>query len=54
LPDLTMCEGGECPLKEECYLYRAKPSEYRQSYFAKAPFKDGKCDHSIQFNKKKK
>jgi hypothetical protein len=42
-PDITMCVGTNCPHKEKCYRYTAKPSEY-QSYFMEAPIKDGKCE----------
>ena len=42
-PDITMCQGTNCPHKETCYRYTAKPSEY-QSYFIDPPVKDGKCD----------
>jgi hypothetical protein len=42
-PDITMCPGTNCPHKETCYRYTAKPSEY-QSYFTEAPVKDEKCD----------
>ena len=44
MPDITMCMGGDCPLKETCYRYKAKPSEY-QYYFLEPPFKDENCDH---------
>lgn len=44
MPDIAMCSGDGCPLKEKCYRFTAKPSEY-QSYFADPPIKDGKCDH---------
>lgn len=44
MPDITMCVGTDCPQKETCYRYTAKPNEYRQSYFMEAPIKDGKCD----------
>lgn len=37
MPDITMCKGGECPLKDHCYRYRAAPS-LRQSYFVNVPF----------------
>jgi hypothetical protein len=43
MPDITMCLGTDCPYKETCYRYTAKPSEY-QSWFIEAPIKDGKCD----------
>jgi hypothetical protein len=45
MPDITKCEGKACPFKDTCYLYRAIPSEYRQSFFVETPFKDGLCDH---------
>ena len=38
-----MCVGTNCPHKEKCYRYTAKPSEY-QYYFIKPPIKDGKCE----------
>lgn len=40
-----MCNGGECPHKESCYRFTAKPNQFMQSYFMEPPFKDGKCDH---------
>ena len=43
-PDITLCPGTNCPYKESCYRFTAKPSEYMQSYFMKPPIKDGKCD----------
>ena len=45
MPDITMCSGEGCPVKESCYRFTAKPNEYRQSYFVEPPIKDGKCDH---------
>lgn len=44
-----MCEGGDCPLKEKCYRYKAKPSEYQQTFFAEVPYKDGKCEHFVKY-----
>ena len=38
MPDITMCSGKDCPLKESCYRYTAKPSEFRQSYFSIPPY----------------
>jgi len=40
--DITMCNGGKCPLKETCYRFRAIPSKW-QSYFVKPPHRKGKC-----------
>lgn len=42
MPDITMCSGEECALKESCYRFTAKASEY-QSYFIDPPIKDGEC-----------
>ena len=44
MPDITMCLGTNCPHKEKCYRFTAKPSEYWQSYFSVPPIKDGKCE----------
>jgi hypothetical protein len=43
MSDITMCPGTDCPYKETCYRYTAKPSDW-QSYFSVPPIKDGKCD----------
>ena len=37
MPDITKCKGTYCELRETCYRYTSKPSEYRQSYFTKEP-----------------
>lgn len=45
MPDISMCPGTNCPLKEQCYRYTATPNEQRQSYLAQAPVKaDETCD----------
>lgn len=38
MPDITMCTGENCSLKETCYRNKATPCEYRQSYFIKPPY----------------
>jgi hypothetical protein len=43
MPDIAKCIGTNCPQKETCYRYTAKPSDW-QSYFSVPPIKDGKCD----------
>lgn len=42
-----MCSGLDCPLKETCYRYTAKPNEFRQSYFINSPYdkENEKCDY---------
>lgn len=39
-----MCPGTNCPHKEKCYRFTAKPDDY-QSYFMESPIKDGKCEY---------
>ena len=31
MPDITMCVGTGCPLRETCYRYMAEPNEYQSS-----------------------
>jgi len=45
MPDITMCTGKNCPLAGQCYRHKAKPHEFRQSYFANPPIKEGKCEY---------
>jgi len=47
MPDITMCNGGDCPLKETCYRYKTTPDEFWQSYFVEVPYNEEKkeCDH---------
>lgn len=46
MPDISMCKGTDCPLKETCYRYTAEPSEFMQSYFTISPIKnDRTCDY---------
>jgi hypothetical protein len=58
MPDITMCPGGNCPMRETCYRYKAKPNDPWQSYFTETPFKmiEGKidCDHYMELYNKKK
>lgn len=39
MPDITMCEGYDCPWKTKCHRFTAKPSNYRQAYFIDFPGK---------------
>lgn len=58
MPDITMCKGNNCPLKETCYRYSAKPNKYLQSYFTETPYKmiEGRieCDYYMELYNKKK
>ncbi len=51
MPDIAMCKGEGCPLKQQCYRYRAIPSDWRQSYFAEVPYIEGKCEYFRQIEK---
>jgi hypothetical protein len=48
MPDLSMCKNGLCPSRNKCYRFKAKPSEYFQSY-SEFKFKEGesKCKFFI-------
>ncbi len=49
MPDITMCKGDDCPLKNRCYRLTEKPSE-RQSWFELIPYDHymGGCTHYIK------
>lgn len=38
MADITMCEGKDCPLKENCYRFKANVNEIYQSYFVEIPY----------------
>jgi hypothetical protein len=57
MTDITKCKGSnegqtssvrekeiDCPLKENCYRYKAKGGEY-QSYFMDIPYERGHCKY---------
>jgi hypothetical protein len=52
MPDITMCKGNDCPLKESCYRYTATPDDLWQSYFMNPPYDEEKkeCDHHWKTN----
>ena len=45
MPDISMCNDYSCPDFERCYRAQAKPSEYRQSYFAGSPRSMDGCQY---------
>lgn len=45
MADITMCAGGHCPMKMDCYRHQAPPNNYWQTYFSHIPIVDGKCDY---------
>ena len=44
MPDITKCSNESCPLKESCYRWTSKPSEFQQSY--------AKFDYYIEYDLK--
>lgn len=49
MPDISKCEGGACPKKNQCYRFLAIPSEGRQSYLADVPWERwNRCDYFWQ------
>lgn len=38
VPDIAMCVGSKCPLKESCYRFTAKPNKISQCYLLGAPY----------------
>ena len=46
MPDITMCNGIGCNIKERCYRHTAKPTPFMQSYFIDSPIKkDNYCEY---------
>lgn len=45
MPDISMCNDYSCPDFNRCYRAQAKPSEYRQSYFAGSPRSMDGCQY---------
>jgi len=56
MPDITMCSGVGCPIKDECYRHTAVANE-RQSFFTEPPYgklndKERPCEFFWQIEKK--
>jgi hypothetical protein len=47
MPDLTLCTNEDCNINYMCYRFKAKPSEYVQSYIRFEP-QDDHCEFFIQ------
>ena len=39
MPDISMCKGGSCSLRLNCYRYTAEFEPLGQSYFSDPPYK---------------
>lgn len=51
MPDLTMCKGKNCEIKNSCYRFKAIPDNYLQSYFLISPIKNNGCEYYISNEK---
>ena len=53
MPDITMCDGVNCPLKMKCYRFLAKPDGL-QSYFVDTPYdqETQQCEHYCEYKQK--
>jgi len=49
MPDITMCRGEGCGMKERCFRYLADPSHY-QSFFVTSPNQGKECEHFWEVN----
>ncbi len=48
MPDIAMCENEKCTLKEKCYRYKAKPSEWLQTYSDFKQDEKGDCKYFMK------
>jgi hypothetical protein len=44
MPDITMCKGEKCSIKNDCYRYTAAPNYEYQRYFSISPIIAGTCN----------
>ena len=45
MPDISKCDGTGCPIRDRCYRYTSKPSEYNQAYFMNPPIVGKDCQY---------
>ncbi len=38
MPDITLCRGDGCPIRDKCRRYTSKPWPIAQSYFMQTPY----------------
>lgn len=50
MADITMCKGGSCPLRLNCYRYTADFEPLGQSYFVEPPYKMSMITDEAQEN----
>jgi len=49
MPDISMCLNDKCPLKDNCYRFKAKPNDYQTyssfKYEWNSESNDWECSH---------
>jgi len=51
MADIAMCQGNECPVKENCWRYMA-PTGIWQAYLATPPYTEEGCEYFWDMNEK--
>jgi hypothetical protein len=51
MADIAMCQGDQCPIKEDCWRYMAPASRW-QSYLATPPYAKDGCEYFWDMNEK--
>ena len=56
MPDISMCEGKDCPIRQHCYRHTASANKKWQSWLCDAPYdhKKRRCDEYIENDKARK
>lgn len=44
MPDISMCPGNDCPMKEKCWRFTATPDPWRQAFFSTPPNDGEECE----------
>jgi hypothetical protein len=52
MPDITMCTGGRCIVKETCKRFLDQADDVAQSYFVVPPGNDEHCEEYWPVKKK--
>lgn len=51
MSDIAMCQGGDCPVKENCWRHMAPESRW-QSYLSTPPYTEEGCEYFWDMNEK--
>ena len=48
MPDITMCDGKDCPVCDDCYRFTAKPSDLQSYMQAPWDFDKEECKYYLE------